>query len=279
MTRLLQVTLIAALTAAPVWAADPTADTVVATVNGKDITLGHMIAMRESLPQQYQTLPDDQLFKGILDQLVQQTALAAEGEVKMTKRDTLALENQRRDYLSNAVLGDIANAAVTDATLQKLFDEKFADAAPSKEFDASHILVDTEQAAKDLKAKIDAGGDFAALAKENSTDKGSAENGGDLGWFGLGMMVAPFEAEVLKLEKGQVSAPIQTQFGWHIIKLNDTRVAKGPTLDEKRDELSKELQEKAIQAKLTEVTGKAEVKKSTDGIDPAILKNTDLLTK
>lgn len=278
-TRLLQLVLIGALQVTPVLAAEPNADTVVATVGGKEITLGHMIALRETLPQQYLSLPDDQLFNGILEQIIQQTALAQEGEKSLTKHDELALENQRRDYLSNAVLGKVAMAAVSDETVQKLFEEKYANAAPSKEFNAAHILVDSEDAAKELKKQIDAGGDFAALAKQNSQDKGSAQNGGDLGWFGLGMMVAPFEAEVLKLQKGQVSDPIQTQFGWHVIKLIDTRMAKGPTLEDKRDELAKELQDKAIQAKLTEVSGKADVKKSTDKIDPAILKNTDLISK
>lgn len=274
---LLQLTLIAALHTAPVWAADPTADTVVATVNGSDITLGSMIAMRSSLPAQYQTLPDDQLFQGILDQLVQQTALAQEVEKNLTRRDTLDLENQRRDFLSNLALSQTVKAAVTDDAIQKLYDEKYAKAEPSKEFDASHILVDSEAEAKDIKAKLDAGGDFAALAKEKSKDPGSAQNGGDLGWFSQGMMVAPFEAEVMKLQKGQISDPVQTQFGWHVIKLLDTRMAKGPTLEEKHDELAKEIQEKAIQDKLTEITGKAQVKKMTDGIDPAILKNSDLL--
>ena len=91
------------------------------------------------------------------------------------------------------------------------------------------------------------------------------------------MMVEPFEAAVVTLEPGQLSAPVQTQFGWHVIKLAETRLAEGPTLDEKRDELAAELQEKAIEAKLAELTAGAEIVKTTDGIDPAILKNSALL--
>ena len=261
----------------PALAEGPTATTVIATVNGTDITLGHMIAMREGLPEQYKDLPDDVLFNGVLDQIIQQTALTQIAEGEITARDTIELDNQRRTYLAAAVLNRAADAAVTDEALQRLFDETYSKAAPTKEFNAAHIRVATEDEAKALKAELDGGGDFAELAKTKSSDPGSAQNGGDLGWFGPGMMVEPFEKAVMTMQPGQVSDPVQTQFGWHVIRLSETRLATGPTLEEKRPELAGELQSKAVEDYVTALTAKADVKKMTDGIDPAILKDLTLL--
>lgn len=256
---------------------EPTADTVVATVNGKDITLGHMIAMRESLPPQYLQLDDKTLFDGILDQIIQQEALADVAEAGIRKRDTLMLDNQRRGYLSGVTLDETAKAAVTDEAVQALFDEKYANAEPGKEYQASHILVATEDEAKAIRAELDGGADFAAIAKEKSTDRGSASAGGDLGWFGVGMMVKPFEDAVIAMKKGEISAPVQSQFGWHVIKLVDERTAAKPTIEDVRAELEGDLQGRAVEAKVTELTDAAKVEKKTEGIDPAILKNVALI--
>ena len=143
------------------FAEEPNADTVVATINGHEITLGHMIATRETLPQQYLALDDKILFDGILDQIIQQTALAAEKGDDLSKRDELALDIQRRTYLASAVLDATADAAVTEEALQALFDERYSSATPGKEFNAAHILVETEEEAKALKAELDGGADFA----------------------------------------------------------------------------------------------------------------------
>ncbi|MDP3339118.1 peptidylprolyl isomerase [Frigidibacter sp.] len=264
------------LLATPLAAQDVTADTVVATVNGQDITVGQMIAMRESLPQEYLALPDDLLFNGVLDQLIQQTALAQLGEKSISRRDELILETQRLGYLAGIVLDDTAIAAVTDETLQAAYEAKYADAAPSKEFNASHILVETEEDAAAIKAEIDGGKDFTEVAKTRSTGP-SGPNGGELGWFGLGMMVEPFETAVQTLEPGQVSGPVQTQFGWHIIKLNETRMAEAPALDEVRDELAAEVQEQAVMDRVAAVTEQADVVRKDEGLDPAILKDTAIL--
>lgn len=266
-----------AVTATAAWAEDPTADIVVATVNGKAITLGHMIAMRESLPPQYLQLDDKTLFDGILDQIIQQEALAEVAEGSIGKRDTLMLDNQRRGYLSGVTLDETARAAVTDDAVQALFDEKYAATEPGKEYNAAHILVATEDEAKAIKADLDGGADFAAIAKEKSTDRGSAAAGGDLGWFGVGMMVKPFEDAVIAMKAGETSAPVQSQFGWHVIRLTEVRTAAKPTIEDVRAELEGELQGRAVEAKVTELTDAAKVEKTVDGIDPAILKNVDLI--
>lgn len=277
--KILGASLIALALALPALAEDPTADTVVATVNGTDITLGNMIAARQSLPAQYQSLPDDVLFKGLLDQLVQQTLMAQVAEKTKVKGDDLAIENQNRSYFTTILLDSVAKAAVTDEALKKAFDDKYAKAAPTKEYDASHILVKTEEEAKAIKADLDKGGDFAAIAKEKSLDTGSAANGGELGWFGQGMMVKPFEEAVMKLEKGKLSDPVKSDFGWHIIKLNDVRDAAAPKFEDVKEELAGDLRQKAVEAKVKELTDAAKIERKADGIDPAVLKNVALIGK
>ena len=260
--------------ALPGHAEGETADTVVATINGTNITLGEMVALRQTLPEQYQSLADDALYKGILEQLIQQTALAQSMDGKLTKRDDVMLTNERRAYISGEALQGVVAAAVTDAAIQAAYDAKYKAAAPQTEYHASHILVATEAEAKDLKTQIDGGADFAELAKAHSTD-GSAAGGGDLGWFGPGMMVKPFEDAVVGMKAGEVAGPIQTQFGWHLIKLTETRDAAAPTLDSVRADISAELQRAAIADHVAGITKTATITK-VEGIDPKLLRSETL---
>lgn len=269
------VTLVAAL-AAPVWAEGETAETVVATVNGTKITLGNMIALRESLPEQYQSLPDDVLFKGILDQLVQQETLR-QSVTDLSPRQSAMVENEQRGYISGLAIDAIVATAVTDEALQAAYDARFKDAAPQTEYNAAHILVETAEEAEAIKAELAAGGDFAEIAKAKSTDTGSGAQGGDLGWFGLGMMVQPFEDAVVAAKVGEVAGPVQSEFGYHLILVKETRPAAQPTLDEIRDELAAEIENAAIEAKLDELTKAAAITREGEGLDPAILKNSALI--
>ncbi|OAN72162.1 peptidylprolyl isomerase [Rhodobacteraceae bacterium EhC02] len=263
--------------AGPVLAQDtPDADSVIATVNGTEITLGQMIMARTTLPQQYLSLPDEVLFNGILDQLIQQSVLAQTVGDDTPRSVQIALENERRALLAAAVVDDILKDAVTDEALQKAYDEAFANAEPTREWNASHILVETEEEAAALIARLDAGEDFAALAQEASSDS-SAASGGQLGWFESGMMVPDFEAAVIALEVGAVSAPVQTQFGWHVVMLNETRLREIPSLEQVADELRPQVERAAVQARLDELTAAATVERPGAGIDPALIKNLDLL--
>lgn len=277
-TRVLASCAVVGAMSMPVLAQDTDADTIVATVNGTDITLGHMIALSESLPQQYQALPDDVLFKGVLDQLIQQTALE-QSVTNVAKRDRLALENDRRGYLSGVALQVVVATAVTDATLQAAYDAKFARAEPATEYNAAHILVDTEDTAIDLKAQLDGGSDFAELARANSTDVGSGANGGDLGWFGTGMMVKPFEDAVIAAEVGKVTAPVRSDFGFHLILVKETRLAEAPTLDEMRDELAAEIERVTVEAHIKALTDAAQITRPGEGLDPTLLRDATLLDK
>jgi len=269
-------TALALVLAMPAWAEDPSAATVVATVNGTDITLGQMVALRDQLPDQYLSLADDVLFNGILEQLIQQVALSQEVAEPLSLRDTLNLENQRLAYLSNKTLNAVVEAAVTEDAIKAAYDAKYANVDPGTEYHAAHILVTTEDEAKAVKAELDGGADFQKVAEEKSTGP-SGPNGGDLGWFGKGMMVEPFETAVMAMQPGTLSDPVQTQFGWHIIKLIETRPATNPSLDETREEIAGELQRQAIETGVTDLVAKAEITRAVEGIDPAVLKNSTLI--
>lgn len=267
-----------AMLALPAMAESPTADTVLATVGGVTITLGDVIVTRDALPDQYKSLPDDVLYKGILDQLVQQEALSQSLGKTLTKKDTLAIADQRRSYLSNVALSAGIATAVTDASVQAAYDAKYKNAAPSLEYHASHILVDTEEKAKELLAEIQGGAVFADVAKANSKD-GSSAKGGDLGWFGKGAMVKPFEDAVLSAKVGEVVGPIKTDFGWHLILVTETRNATPPALADVHDELAAQVQKDAVAAFIADITGKATVTRSETVIDPALIKDLTLLDK
>ena len=265
-----------AVLAGPALAEGETADTVIATVNGTKITLGHMIALRETLPPEYQQLPDDVLFKGIYDQLIQQEVLA-QSITDLSPRAQATIENDKRGLVSGIAIEGIVKEAVTDAALQAAYDSRFKDSKPQTEYSAAHILVDTQEEADAIKAELAGGADFAELAKAKSTDTGSGANGGDLGWFGLGMMVKPFEDAVVAAKVGEVTGPVQSEFGFHLILVKETRVADQPTLDQMRDELAAEVENTAINAKIEELTKGATVTREGEAIDPAILKNATLI--
>ncbi|EAP81264.1 PPIC-type PPIASE domain protein [Sulfitobacter sp. NAS-14.1] len=256
---------------------DVTAETVVATVNGTDITIGSMIIARATLPEQYQQLPPEVLFKGILDQLVQQTALSQDFDGEVPKRIEMALENERRQLIAGEVIEKAMAQDVTEEELQAAYDEAYADAEPTEEFSASHILVETEEEAQAVKKELDEGADFAELAKEKSTGP-SGPAGGTLGWFGPGMMVPAFETAVAALEVGAVSEPVETQFGWHVIKLDDKRQKEAPKLEDVKDELETQVRQVKAQTLIEKTTEAADVDRSAaDSIDPSVLTNLGLL--
>lgn len=264
--------------AAPV--ADYDAGTVLATVNGVDITLGHAIVMAERLPAQYQNLPDDVLLDGILQQLVDQTLLAAEASAS-PETDPLEVklhvENERRGTLAAEVVQARVGAPLDEAEVKAAYDKQVAEFVPAKEFNAAHILVATEDEAKALKAKIDAGEDFAELAKANSTDPGSGPQGGSLGWFGQGQMVPEFETAVSALQPGGVSDPVQTQFGWHVVKLEEVRDTAPPPFEQLRPEIENQLRQQKLEAELEALRTAATIVKPEATVAPDAIRKTDLL--
>ncbi len=254
----------------------PDAKTVVVRVNGHEITLGHVIATAANLPQQYQQLEDEVLYDFIVEQLVQQQLLGQDQEA-LTPRNALTLENETRSLRAVQTVSAITDAEVTDEAIQAAYDAQFADFEGDDEFDASHILVETEEEAKEIKAQLDDGADFAEMARDKSTGP-SGPNGGALGWFGKGQMVPEFETAVLGLEKGQISDPVQTQFGWHLVILNDKRKSEAPELDAVRGELAEAIRQDAIRARIDELTQQAQIDRpEIEGVSPGIIHQLDLI--
>lgn len=264
------------LTAVHAQEAEVSAETVLAVVNGTEITMGHVILLRTQLPEQYLSAPDDLLFEGILDQLIDQTLLGgtlAEDSLEIR----LTLENETRALRAATVIDAIIGAPFSDEKIQAAYDTLYGDFPEQPEFNASHILVETEDEAKALIVALEAGADFAELAKEKSTGP-SGPDGGELGWFGIGMMVPPFEAAVLGMEEGQISAPVQTQFGWHVLILNSKRNKPAPELAMVLADLTQSIQQEKLDATVTELRNAASVEMMVEGVDPATIRNLDLLS-
>lgn len=258
-----------------------TADTVIASVNGTEITLGHVIVLRNQLPQEYHSLPDAVLFEGIISQLVEQTLLAdyAEANVADIPREVgLALENERRALYAGVLIEEIAGRDVSDEAIQAAYDAQYGNLPPEPEFNASHILVETEEEAAALIEALAGGAVFAELAKEKSTGP-SGPNGGELGWFGLGVMVEPFEEAVVGMDVGDISAPVNTQFGWHVLILNETRDKPAPTLDETRVALMDGLRQAAVEAEIAALKEGADITVPDADFDASLLRDTSLLLK
>lgn len=153
-----------------------------------------------------------------------------------------------------------AKSMASDEQLKSLYQQKTDAAKGQEEVKARHILVDKEEDAKKIAEQLKKGGDFDKLAKEKSTDKGSGANGGELGWFTKDKMVPEFADAAFKLKKGEVSAPVQSQFGWHLIKVEDRRPIKLPSFDEMKESLKAEATNKAVESYVEGLLKAADIK-------------------
>lgn len=176
------------------------------------------------------------------------------------------LEHLAKQVVMQGFMEDKAKNMVTDDQLREAYAEKANAAKGQEEVRARHILVSAEDEAKKIAEQIKKGGDFEKLAKEKSTDKGSGANGGELGWFTKDRMVPDFANAAFKLKKGEVSAPVKSEFGWHIIKVEDRRALQVPSFEELKEGLKVEVANKAVQTYVEGLLKKSEVKYySADG--------------
>jgi peptidyl-prolyl cis-trans isomerase C len=258
-------------------AQEPNLNTIVATVNDTTLTVGHVLDIKRRLPDQYKNLGSDVLFTNIVDQLVQQQILASSFK-KDPEWVSITMENERRNILSTIIIDNVTEKAVTDEILKSAYIEKYGKNKEGKEYKASHILVDTMEKAKGLVKLLEDGESFGELAKEYSIGP-SGPGGGDLGWFKKGQMVAPFETAVLDLEIGTYSKPVQTQFGFHLIQLDDRRKILPPKFEDVRRNLAIELQNMAIDTYLRELMVNADVIMPKTPIDFTKLSTLDLQVK
>jgi len=252
----------------------PTKETVVATVNGTNITLGHVLALANRLPDQYMGVEDKNLYAGIVDQLIQQQLLT--DLIKETAELKLAGENERRALFATEAIENIYAKALTEEAVNKRYSTVYLNAEPILEFNASHILVKTEEEAKALVTQLSGGADFAELAKEKSTGP-SGPNGGSLGWAGKGSFVPKFEVAMIGLKAGEVSTPVKTQFGWHVIKMNETRDKPAPKLDVVREEIENGLRAEALEKRIAELEAAGDIERKDQDIDPSFVKKFELL--
>jgi peptidyl-prolyl cis-trans isomerase C len=226
---------LAAFLAAPLASAiAQNSDAVVARVNGVDIRQSDITSAEDeiggNMPQMGPDQKHDYLITYIADvillsQAAQQQKIGDRDEVKHR------IDFERNKVLMEALLQDVGQSAMTDEAMHKVYDEAVKQMANEQEVHARHILVATEDEAKAIEAELKKGADFATLAKQKSKDPGAAE-GGDLGYFTRDQMVPEFAEVAFKLDKGQVSDPVKTQFGWHVIKVEDKRTKPTPTFDE-----------------------------------------------
>jgi len=245
-----------------VLAAAGTAAAQVATVNGVAIPQSRFEAALKTLTAQGR--PDSpELRKALRDELIGQEVLVQEATKKGLQKNAAVaaqIDLRRQEVLANAFMEEhFRTNPIGDETLKKEY-ERIKGQLGAREYKARHILVEKEDEAKDIMAKIKGGASFEKLAAERSKDPGAKQNGGDLGWAVPSNYVKPFADALTRLKKGQMTeAPVQTNFGWHVIRLDDERSFKAPTFDEVKNNLHRSLIQQQIQKVVGDLRAKAKV--------------------
>lgn len=246
-------------------------DKTIATVNGHAITEGDLSFAQAEIGSQIANLPEASRRRVLLEFMIENQLFAdaanaqnlgsgPDFEKRLSFWHTRALRDAYYDKVIKASIGEEA--------ARKIYEDKVKELPPEEQVEARHILVSSEVEAKKIIEKINAGEDFAKLAKENSGDAGSKEQGGMLGFFGKGQMVPPFEEAAFALKKGEVSKPVQSQFGWHVIKVEDRRQKPAPTFEDVKDRLIGSMAQSKAQDSVTKLRAAANI----NYIDPEIKK-------
>jgi peptidyl-prolyl cis-trans isomerase C len=247
----------------PAPAAPAAADPVVARVNGEELHRSDVTRMVAQLPPQVQQMPIEMIYPAVLDQLVSGKLVAAAGykeklgDLPEVKDEIKRAEERavQRAYIQKAV-----KARITPKALDEAYQAYLKQNPPQDEVKASHILVEKEDEAKAIIAELQKGGDFAKIAKEKSKDPVAAQQGGDLGYFTKDAMVEPFANAAFAMKKGEISKePVKSQFGYHIIKVEDRRAQPQPTEEEVRPQLEQGLSKDIVTALVDELRNGAKV--------------------
>lgn len=237
--------------AQPSLAQDKAKDTVLAVINGHEIKRSAVEVLQTQLPRQYQTVPLEQIFPALVE-LMMNTHLVV-GDAKARKLDQDADYLTRRTLAENQALERYAmqkevTDKIDDALVQARYKKMVSELSSSGQISARHILVKTEDEAKAVIKELDSGADFAEVAKKKSTGP-SGPSGGDLGSFSRGQMVPPFEKAAFALAKGAYTKnPVQTQFGWHVIKVEDIQAQPAPSFEEASPQIRQGLQQEIATA-------------------------------
>ena len=255
-----------ALFAAPAFAQQPATDDdpVVAVVNGEPIQRSELEAVARGLPEQFRQMPMQMRYGVLLDRVIDFRLLSNEAErVGMGDEPAVeeALARARADVLRDALVEQAIAEGTTEERLRELYEErKQSEDFAKEEVHARHILLESQEEAKAVIEELQGGADFATLAQERSTGP-SAQSGGDLGYFHRGQMVPEFGEAAFALEPGEITTePVQTQFGWHVIKVLDRRTAE-PTFAESEPQLRQELAREIVTALVADLREDAEIER------------------
>lgn len=264
-TLLLSATAAVMLAGAPVaaWAADDAK--VVAKVDGMPITEGDLAMAAEELAGQIPPQATDAQKRDFLVSYVADTKLIARAARDAKIDKTPSFEKKAAWMREKVLLDEYMSAetkkAVTPEAMKKLYEESIKSVTPDQEARARHILVETEDEAKAIATRVKGGEDFAKVAGEVSKDPGSGKEGGDLGWFTKDRMVPEFSEAAFKLKPGEISDPVKSQFGWHVIKLEETRVKPLPTFEEVKEQVEQYLTRKTQNDILVALRAKGKVER------------------
>jgi peptidyl-prolyl cis-trans isomerase C len=252
-------------TSAPAAGSSGKASPTVVTVNGKALNSQLLDTFLLAVTGKPAAEATQEQRDAMLDQLVNMTLAAQSAE-----KEGLAKSPEvqaRLDLLQTQILAEAASEKyvkshpVSDDEVKAAYDSEVANMP--KEYKARHILVEKQETADAIIKELQAGGDFAKIAKAQSKDPGSAVKGGDLGWFSAQTMVKPFAEALAKLEKGKMTtAPVQTEYGWHIIELEDLRAPSAPAFEEVQEQVKMFAQRKKLQAYLDELRKTAKIQKT-----------------
>lgn len=242
---------------------------VVAKVNGKPITESDLQMAESEIGNDLGSLPPGARRRVLLEYVIENQLFAEAAETAKINTGTAfdeRLAYWRRRALREHFFEKTLKPSVNEADARRIYDQQVGSAKPQEEVRARHILVESEALAKEIGEQLAKGGDFIALAKQHSKDPGSKDEGGDLGYFGSGQMVPIFEETAFKLKKGEISAPVKSQFGWHILKLEDRRAKGAPPFDAIKERLIASMVHRKAQQVAADLRGKAQL----EYIDPAI---------
>lgn len=250
---------------------------VVATVNGEPITEADLTQAEADLESQFAQLAPEQRHAAALSAVVEIRLLAAKAVEQGLDKDPdfqrRAAFLQQRALHSELVDKNVADK-ITDADVRARYDKQLSDTPPVNEVHARHILVKTKEEALDIIKQLDAGGDFQKLANEHTSDPSGKTNGGDLGFFGPGQMVPEFEKAAFALEVGSYTKePVQSQFGWHVIKVEERRPQQPPAFEQVKDQVKSMLFREKYFALVKEIRDAAKV----DVSDPELKKAFDAM--
>jgi peptidyl-prolyl cis-trans isomerase C len=237
-------------------------DPVVARINGKELRRSDVTAVQKTLPPQAQQMPIEMIYPMLIEQMVSQQLITEAGrKEKLDQSPELKAKLARYEerLVQEAWLTREVEKAASEEKLKEKYEQFVKENPPKEEVSARHILVEKEDDAKAVIRDLDKGGDFAKLAKERSKDPAAA-TGGDLGFFAREEMVPEFSEAAFKMKKGEYTkAPVKTQFGWHVIRVEDRRTAAPPTFEESREELANQMARDVVNTKVTELRKDAQI--------------------